>query len=154
MRFLLLTLFLSGLFVSHLEAQQLRVRGRRALAFGTIFAGVPEHVLPTDPARSGQFSIQGPRNNLYVLTFTLPPTMVEPGAALLNMSYAATDAGIASSATGPQSPFNPNGPYTFTMPQSPSRVFIFLGASANPTVGQPPGDYGATVTMTVDCAAC
>ncbi len=154
MRLLLLTICLFGLFVSHLEAQQFRVRGRRALAFGTIFAGVPEHVLPTDPARSGQFSIQGPRNNLYVLTFTLPPAMLGPGAGLLNISYGATDAGIAQSSTGPQTPFNPNGPYTFTMPPPPQRVFVFLGATANPTVGQPQGDYSATVTMTVDCATC
>lgn len=154
MRFLLFTMCLSGLFVSHLEAQAFRVNGRRPLAFGTIFAGVPEHVFPTDAARSGMFRVQGPRNNLYVLTFTLPSAMIGPGAALLSMSYAGNDAGISGSATGPQAPFDPNAPYTFTMPSAPARVFVFLGATANPIVGQLEGDYSATVTLTVDCAAC
>jgi len=154
MRFLLLTLCFSCLFVSNSEAQQFRVRGRRALAFGTIFAGVPEHVLPTDPARSGAFNVRGPRNNLYVLTFTLPAAMVGPGTGLLNMSYGGSDGGISLSLTGPQAPFDPNAPHTFTMPPPPSSVFVFLGATAHPSVGQPEGDYSATVTLTVDCAAC
>lgn len=154
MRVCLLTLCITGLCVTPIEAQAFRVRGQRALAFGTLIAGVPEHVLPTDPTRSGLYRLQGPRNNLYVLTFTLPGAMVGPGAALLNMSYSTSDAGISRNATGPQTPFDPNAPYTFTMPSSPARVFVFLGATANPTVAQPQGDYTATVTLTADCAAC
>ncbi len=154
MRILLLTLCFSGLVILHLEAQQFRVQGRRPLAFGTIFSGVPEPVLPTDPARSGIFRVRGPRNNLYVLTFTLPADLFGPGAALLPLNYAVDDAGIAQDATGAQSLFNPTVPYTFTMPPPPSRVFVFLGATASPSIGQQPGSYLATVVLTADCAAC
>jgi hypothetical protein len=153
LRIALLTLCFSGLGIPFIEAQQVRVRGQQDLAFGTIFAGVPEHVLPIDPTRSGRFRVRGPRNNLYVLTFTLPPDLFGPGAARLPMGYAVDDAGIATSRTGPQTPFNPNNPHSFTMPQS-REVFVYLGATASPTVGQTPGDYSATVTLTADCAAC
>ena len=153
MRILLFTLCLSGLVVSSIDAQAFRVRARRDLAFGTIFSGVPEHVLPTDAVRSGVFNVQGPSNNLYVVTFTLPADLLGPGAALLPLSYAVNDAGVAPS-TGPQTPFDPNAPYTFTMPSLLTQMHVFLGATASPSVGQQPGDYLATVTLTVDCAAC
>ncbi len=153
LRTTLLTLCFSGLIMAHIEAQQVHVKGQQDLAFGTIFAGVPEHVLPIDPTRSGQFRVRGPRNNIFVLTFTLPPDLFGPGAALLPMGFAVDDAGIAATRTSPQTPFNPNNPYTFTMPQS-RPVFVFLGATASPSVGQTPGDYSATVTLTADCAAC
>ena len=154
MRILLLTLCFSGLVIPCIEAQQFRVQGRRPLAFRTIFSGAPEPVLPTDPTRSGIFRVRGPRNNLYVLTFTLPTDLFGPGGALLPLSYAVDDAGISRRVTSAQSPFNPNAPYTFTMPRSPPSVLVFLGATANPSIGQQPGDYSATVTLTAECAAC
>ena len=130
LRIALLTLCFYGLVISRIEAQ-VQVRGQQDLAFGTIFAGVPEHVLPIDPTRSGRFRVQGPRNEIYVLTFTLPPDLFGPGAALLPMSYAVVDAGISATQTGPQTPFDPNTPFTFTMPNN-RRVFISLGATATP----------------------
>ncbi len=154
MRILLLTLCFSGLVIPCIEAQRFRVQGRRPLAFRTIFSGVPEPVLPTDPTRSGIFRVQGPRNNLYVLTFTLPTDLFGPGGALLPLSYAVDAAGISRRVTSAQSPFNPNAPYTFTMPRSPPAVLVFLGATANPSIGQQPWDYSATVTLTAECGAC
>ncbi len=152
MRILLLTLCLSGLTVAHIEAQpgSVSVSGRRDLDFGTIFAGVPEHVLPTDSPRSGEFRVSGPEPNLFVLTFTLPADLVGPGGALLPMSYAVDDAGIALATL---TLFDPNKPYSFTMTSGPV-VVVFLGATASPSIGQQPGDYSATVTLTADCAAC
>ncbi len=153
MRILLLALCLSGLLVSPIEAQKVNVSQRDDLTFGTIFSGVPEHVLPTDPARSGEFRVDGTKFYLFVLTFTLPSDLVGPGGALLPLSYAVDDAGIAFAKNGPQTPFDPNTPYGFTMPDR-ERVEVFLGATASPSIGQQPGDYSATVMLTADCAAC
>lgn len=152
MRILLLTLCLSGLVISPIDAQ-VTVTRRNDLAFGDIFAGVPEHVLPTDPGRGGRYRVSGPSSNLYVLTFTLPTDLFGPGGALLPMSYAVADAGIAMKKNDPLILFDPNIPFTFTMPNGPF-VEVFLGATANPSIGQQPGDYIATVTLTADCAAC
>lgn len=154
-RLLLLTLCLSGLAVPPLTAQRpVNVRGEQDLDFGTIFAGIPEHVLPTDAARAGRFLVRGARNNVMVATFTLPATLIELGGDSFTLTYAIDDGGYAPLFFLPiQTPFDPTAPFSFTMPLW-QRVRFYLGATANPNVGQTPGDYTNTVTLTVDCAAC
>jgi len=152
-RILILTLCLSGLVFTSLVAQQPpRVRGEQDLDFGTIFAGIPEHVLPTDAVRAGRFLVRGRRNNVMVATYTLPATLIEPGGDSFSLTYAVDDGGYAASLPV-QIPFDPTAPFSFTMPFS-QRVRFYLGATANASFGQTPGDYTNTVTLTIDCAAC
>jgi hypothetical protein len=154
-RLLLLTLCLSGLIVAMTEAQRpVRVLGEQDLDFGTVFNGLPEHVLPTDAARAGRFLVRGARNNVMVATFTLPATLDELGGDSFPLTYAVDDGGYAAVYSLPiQTPFDPTAPFSFTMPLA-QRVRFYLGATANPGVSQTPGDYSNTVTLTVDCAAC
>lgn len=154
-RILLLTLCLSGLALTSLVAQRPpRVRGEQDLDFGTIFAGIPEHVLPTDAARAGRFLVRGPRNNVMVATYTLPATLMELGGDSFPLTYAIDDGGYAALFFLPvQTPLDPTAPFSFTMPFW-QRVRFYLGATANPSFGQTPGDYTNTVTLTIDCAAC
>jgi len=131
-----------------------RVTGEQDLDFGTVFAGVPEHVLPTDAVRAARFLVRGARNNVMVATYTLPATLIEPGGDSFTLTYAVDDGGYAAVYTLPvQVPFDPTAPFSFTMPFA-QRVRFYLGATANANAGQTPGDYTNTVMLTVDCAAC
>jgi len=148
-------LWLSGLAVTSLGAQRPpRVTGEQDLEFGTIFAGIPEHVLPTDAARAGRFLVRGARTNVMVATYTLPATLIELGGDSFPLTYAVDDGGYAALFFLPvQTPFDPTASFTFTMPFW-QRVRFYLGATANPGFGQTPGNYTNTVTLTIDCAAC
>ncbi len=147
MRALLFTFLLSGLFSRALHSQ-IQVTGQQDLAFGTLFPGIPERVLPTDGARAGRFRIIGPRNMEIVMTFTLPAVMVGPGAATMPLSYAANDGLYDPLFGGPSLAFDPTAPFVAQLPFF-FLAWVYLGATATPSFSQTAGDYSAVVVLTV-----
>ena len=126
----------------------LRVRGVRPLTFGIVFPGVPSHILRTDPAGSGEFSIRGERFLGVLLQFTLPGSLTGPGGAAMPVSFGAGDAGFSTTTIGAQAGFNPNGGGTAQLSKS-GQGSVFLGGTAQPTAGQAAGAYTGIVVLTV-----
>jgi len=133
-----------------LEAQgkPITVTGVRAVTFGAVLPGVPRVVLRTDPANSGQIDIKGSKGPV-LLTFVLPINMTGPAAALMPITFGASDAGFsATQAIGSQVGFDPKQPFTATLPNN-GRASVFVGATARPATNQRAGAYTATIILTV-----
>lgn len=131
------------------QGRPVGVRGVRNLNFGMVLPGVPQTVLRTDAANSGQYDIAGDRDAVVQLTFTLPSAMTGPGGAALPLSFAAGDAGYSQSqAIGSQVGFDPRAAFVATLSKT-GRASVFLGGTALPSTAQRAGTYTATVTLTV-----
>lgn len=140
----------AGVFALPLAAQgkPLTVTGVRGVTFGAVLPGVPRAILPTDAANSGQFDIRGPKGNV-LLTFVLPVAMTGPAGAQMPITFGAGDAGFSvTQAIGSQVGFDPNQPFTATLPSN-GRASVFVGATVTPATGQRAGTYTGTITLNV-----
>lgn len=128
---------------------QLLVEGIRPLDFGTLIAGVPKHVQPTDPALSGRFDLRGSGLGIMLITLDLPTRMDGPGSASIPLSFSNQDAGYSDTQqVGNQVSFNPSA-NKWVLLGNGRRASVFLGATASPSVVQAPGSYSGTVTLSV-----
>jgi hypothetical protein len=134
---------------SRAEAQISYVVGQRTLAFGGVVRGVPKHILPGDPIRSGQFEFRATLNNTVRITFTLPNRLNGPAGATMPISFSNTDGNLKGQ--GPTSlliVFNPNVANTWNLVSS-NTFNVWLGGTVSPTGGQAFGAYSNTISMTV-----
>ena len=131
------------------QGRPLRVRAERDLIFGSVLPGVSTIIQPTDPARSGQFDITGPRFSSIDIWFTLPSAMTGPSGAQLLMFFGPTDAGYTNTgAIGSQVSFDPRLRFVGTLSNN-GRGFVYIGATTSPSGTQRAGSYAAAVTLTV-----
>lgn len=143
---LLLILILAG---APPLASQLSVQGIRDLQFGTVMAGVPGQVQPTDPLKAGEFQFATRRNTWILLFFALPTQLNGPGTATMPIQFGNGDALYIGGDPG-TTPFTFNPQVWRFMRTDPTgRGRIFLGGQVNPTPLQPAGSYTNTVTLTV-----
>lgn len=126
----------------------------RDLQFGALTPGTPKTVVPTSPD-AGYFQVEGERNQQVSLAFTLPtqldrfggggtiPVGFGPGSAVVNRLFQAP--GGAGSTT-----FNPAAGTTSRFGPTPRpHIHVYLGGTASPGAGVPPGLYTAPVVLTV-----
>jgi hypothetical protein len=133
-------------------AAQISVLGIRDLAFGSVIAGIPSTVAPSEPLRSGQYRITAPAGSRVRLDFDLPTQLVGPGTARLPIKFAKTDALAVGNAPGSVPGLldpNPKANLKYDMGTS-TAVNVFLGGTVTPAATQAPGGYVATVTLTVN----
>jgi hypothetical protein len=121
------------------------------LIFGTVFPGVPKAISKKSSGEAAEFHITGTPNAEIVLNFTLPTYMHTDGANM-RLDYSSTDCALDSSATPDQ--VNPgldnlNPWQTVTYRLGATGLTIWLGATVTPGLIQKPGDYTATITLTV-----
>ena len=131
------------------QGRPLGVSGQRPLTFGTVLPGVPRVILRTDPAQSGEFQLTGTKFSQVQLTFALPMVMLGPVGATMPVLFGGSDGGFsAAESIGSQVGFDPKQPFLAVLSKN-GRGSVFLGATANPGVGQRAGPYAATVTLSV-----
>lgn len=131
------------------QGRPLDVIGRQALTFGTMWSGQPAHVSRQDPLRSGQVELRGMRDTDVQVTFALPSAMTGPGGAQLALVFGADDGGVSTTATiTAAAGFDPRLPRVARFGTN-GRMYLFLGGTAHPGVGQTAGVYTATVVVTV-----
>lgn len=126
----------------------------RDLQFGALTPGTPRTVAPTSPD-AGYFQVEGERNQRVSLAFTLPtllsrfggggtiPVSFGPASAVVNRVFPSPGGAGSTTfdpATGTTSRFGPT-----PRPE----LHVFLGGTASPAVGAPPGLYTAPVVLTV-----
>jgi len=128
---------------------QISVAAVRDLAFGAVAAGVTTTVLPTDPIRSGQWTVTANIGNQVQIKLTLPTRLNGPSGASMPVNFTTGDVFIQANATGslPEY-FNPGGAKVFRF-ASGTQAFIRLGGRVTPAVGQRTGAYANSALITV-----
>jgi len=130
-------------------AGQVAVTLVRDLAFGPVIVGVPTHIAPIHPVRSGQFRVSAPPLSKVQLRFTLPTRLGGPGGATLPIDFANNDALDVGTISGSVPVFfNPKATRNVQLPAG--TLFVFIGGTVLPAANQPPGKYAATITLTVN----
>lgn len=143
---LLLMLILAG---TTPLAGQLQVQGIRDLQFGTVMAGVPTQVQPTDPLRAGEFQFNTRRNSWVLLMFSLPAQLNGPAGATMPIQFGNGDAlYVGGHRNTTPATFNPQV-VRFMRVDPSGRSWIYLGGQVNPVPLQRAGSYTNTVTLTV-----
>jgi len=131
------------------QGRPLGVSGQRPLRFGTVLPGIPRVILRTDAAQSGEFQVTGTKFSQVQLTFALPMVMLGPAGATMPVSFGGSDGGFSELVSvGSQVGFDPTQLFLAVLSKN-GRGSVFLGATANPGVGQRAGSYAATVTLSV-----
>ena len=128
-------------------AGALTVAAGNDLVFGVIIPGLARAVLPTDPG-AGTFLVNGEPGAGVQLTFpALPTEITGPGADIpLTLSLVYNTANDATTGTTID-------PSTVTPTTALSAgvgggdLFIFLGGTVSPAVGQTAGSYANTFTL-------
>lgn len=134
---------------AHVAAAQVSVAGVRDLAFGVIAAGVTTAVLPTDPIKSGQWTITGTIGRQIQVKLTLPTRLNGPSGATMPTSFASGDAFIQEVSSGSQpNYFNPNGAVTMRY-SGGTEAIVRLGGRVSPVANQRSGSYTNSALLTV-----
>jgi len=139
------------LFTAHLAAAQVSVAGARNLAFGVVAAGVTTTVLPTDPIKSGQWTITGQIGRQVQIKLTLPTRLNGPSGATMPVNFTTGDVFVQETATGSlPNYFNPGGANVFRFTNG-TQAIVRLGGRVTPAVNQRSGAYlnSALITITV-----
>ncbi len=144
---LLTTLLVSWLF-SVCPAQT--VTGVSDLEFGDIFPGVPQ-IITNKSSSAAEYTITGTAGAEVTLDFLLP-TYVYDGGSNMPLLFSTTDCSVDSSLIPDQaSPGADNlNPYeTITYRLGANGLTVWLGGRVIPGLVQKPGDYTATIRLTV-----
>lgn len=150
MQLALLLALAALLAANRTAAAQVTVTPVRDLAFGPVIVGVPTHIGPSHPVRSGQFRLTAPLQTKVRFRLTLPNRLDGPAGARLPINYGATD-GIVVGAAPNSAPetFNPRATKIFQFVTS-TTTFVFVGGTVSPAGNQQQGNYTGTITLTVD----
>lgn len=121
------------------------------LVFGNVFTGIPKAVPKTDAGAAAEFFVSGVAGNEVSVEFTLP-TYMNAGGLNMQLVFSQTDCAMDSSASPNQSNpgynnLDPWHPITYRL--GSSGLTIWLGGMAIPKPNQRPGNYSATIVLTV-----
>jgi len=135
----------------------LTVTATAALAFGTVFQGVPKSVA-VNSANAGVFTITGQAGTGISVYLQLPDYMsTSSGDDRMVIAFSSTDCSIDTTGivdpTGAIVGWVGTNPYslpaTVTVSGAGASSAIFLGGSVNPSVDQAAGAYTADIILTV-----
>ena len=130
-------------------AGQFSAVGTRDLAFGSVIPGVMTSVAPTDPVKSGIYTITAPVGTRLRLDFTLPNQLVRAGGGQMTVNFPNGDAILQETGPGSvPSSQNPKSMKPYTMTKG-TQLQVYLGGDVSPTAGQATGLYTATIMLTV-----
>ena len=122
--------------------QALPVQGLR---FGVLSTGAPSVVSPLDAGRRATLELAGAGH--VTVTFELPAGLTSRGGATLPLRFGPGDGRIVFTRSNREIVFDPSQPVSFTLPPGLGSASVYLGGSAQPAPGQPPGEYTATITV-------
>ena len=120
------------------------------LSFGNVLPGIPASVKAGDSHHSGQFEVEGPKYASVRVEFTLPDALVSYQGARLEIRFGSFD-GFADFSHGHPSRgqvFDPHRPVVRDLGPN-GRLFLRLGGTVLPELGQAGGAYRATIALTV-----
>jgi hypothetical protein len=129
------------------EVQQpITVTKTNDLTFGNVFPGLSSAIAVTSSSAAA-FTIAGQAGANINLTFTLPSSIANGGNTLTIANWTARRNTANSAAAGTD--FTPSASATAAVLNGSGGLYVFVGATAQPTVSQAAGTYTGTATMTV-----
>lgn len=126
---------------------QITLFPRQGLAFGTLMPGIPDHVAPTDAARRAELEIVGSGD--FNVVVQVPAALATPAGQTLPLSFAAGDGLIQWRKSNQQTAFQPGETVTMRIPKGIGGAYVWVGGTAQPAAGQPPGSYSAIITVQI-----
>jgi len=126
--------------------QPLAVTKTNDLAFGTVFPGLNKTVAVSD-ATAAAFSVAGQAGASVNLTFSAPATIASGGNTLPIASWTGRWNTTASASAGTD--FTPSASATSATLNGTGAIYVFVGATAQPSASQAAGSYSGTLTLTV-----
>lgn len=143
-----------GLWLLGGEFSQLSAQNATAvspLRFGNIYPGIPKKVTKYDAGGAAEFHVSGVAGDEVSIEFTLP-TYMNSGSFHMQLVFGETDCSMDSSAVLDQSNpgrdnLDPWHPMTYRL--GSGGLTIWLGGTVIPGLVQRPGDYSATLVLTV-----
>ena len=126
--------------------QPLTVSKSSDLAFGSVFPGLNKTIAVGD-AGAASFSVSGQAGASVNLTFTAPATIASGGNTLPVASWSGRWNTTNSAASGTD--FTPSGSATSATLNGSGAIYVFVGATAQPSSSQAAGSYSGTLTLTV-----
>jgi Domain of unknown function (DUF4402) len=126
--------------------QPITVTKNNDLSFGSVLPGIDKSIAVT-AGGAAKFTVAGQASTPVNLTFTIPATITSSGnnLTLANWTghYATTD--VTSGGTT----FTPSASATSATLSGSGALYVYVGATAQPTSSQPAGSYTGSMTMTV-----
>lgn len=128
---------------------QVSVAGARDLHFGFVPLGVPTVVLPSDPSKSGQWTITAPVDTRIQIRVTVPGQLLGSAGASMPLDTGNNDVFVQGTWTGSIAEFfNPNATKNFRFTGG-TQAILRLGGRVTPAGNQATGPYANTVVCTI-----
>lgn len=126
--------------------QPITVTKNNDLSFGNVFPGLDKSVAVT-AAGAAKFTVAGQASTPVNLTFTLPAAIASGGNNLALASW--TGHFATTDVTSGGTTFTPSASATSATLSGSGALFVYVGATAQPTASQAAGSYSGSMTMTV-----
>lgn len=126
--------------------QPITVTKNNDLSFGTVFPGVAKTIAVT-AGGAAKFTVAGQASTPVNLTFSIPATIASGGNTLTLASWSGHFA--TTDVTSGGTTFTPSASATTATLSGLGALYVYVGASAQPTVTQAAGSYSGPMTMTV-----
>jgi hypothetical protein len=126
--------------------QPITVTKNNDLSFGAVFPGLNKSIAVT-AGGAAKFTVSGQASTPVNLTFTLPATIASGGNNLTINTWTGHYNTVDAPTGG--SSFTPSTSATTATLHTDGSLYVYVGATAAPTVSQAAGSYSGTMTMTV-----
>lgn len=126
--------------------QPITVTKNADLSFGNVFPGVDKSVAVT-AAGAAKFTVAGQASTPVNLTFSLPATITSGGNNLTLASWTGHHSTLDVTTGG--TTFTPSASATSATLSLTGALYVYVGATAQPTTTQAAGSYSGSMTMTV-----
>jgi hypothetical protein len=126
--------------------QPITVTKNNDLSFGSVFPGLDKSIAVT-AGGAAKFTVAGQASTPVNMTFTLPATIANGGNTLTIANWTGHHA--TTDVTSGGTTFTPSASATAATLSGSGALFVYVGATAQPTVTQVAGSYTGTMTMTV-----
>lgn len=132
--------------VSATVQQPITVTKNNDLSFGSVFPGVNK-TIGVSAGGAAKFTVAGQASTPVNLTFTLPSTIAS-GANSMTVSSWSGQYNTTDSPTGGTT-FTPSASATAATLAGTGSLFVYVGATVEPTESQAAGSYSGSMTLTV-----
>jgi hypothetical protein len=126
--------------------QPITVTKNNDLSFGNVFPGVDKSIAVT-AGGAAKFTVAGQASTAVNLTFSTPATIASGGNNLALASWTGHYSGTDLPTGGTS--FTPSPSATSATLNGSGALYVYVGATAQPTTTQAAGSYSGNVTMTV-----
>ena len=126
--------------------QPITVTKNSDLSFGSVFPGLDKSIAVT-AGGAAKFTVSGQASTAVNLTFSLPSTITSGGNSMTVGTWVGHFSGTDQTTGG--TAFTPGASATAATLSGTGALFVYVGATVQPTVSQASGSYSGSMTMTV-----